>query len=327
MNKAEVLIASDSKRAKGGIYHLVLDREKGKLAGPWLYYECTGAKTLNPCHYELAAAIAKGDQAGVLLLDTHQKPPFLITAKLAEECPPCSILQDKEWIYTANDEEGTVMVYRKDHGQLRLAQRIKLGIEAKCRQLLLLDSYLYVVCSGWDCIRILDPRHQCAFVRDVPLPKGSGPCRLAADAQHRYLYVLNECSNEIFVYQIGAHHSFRCHQIISTLPQRCSEICKSTAICISPNGQFLYTATSGMDVITCFAIISGNLLKKEIFHSGGVHPQDIILDETGCWLIVLNHDDDRVVLFQCDPQSGEAIAIRDEVTLPEGSALTFAYYR
>ncbi len=327
MSKTDLFVTSDTKQAGQGIYRLTLDRLKGKLEGPWLYYECAEAKALSRYHYELAVVCAKPEHAGVALLDTHQPIPFFIASKLAEETPPCSITQDSERIYTVNDREGNVMVYHKEQNHLRLERRIKLGAEAKCRQLFLLDQYLYIVCAGWDRIRILNPQDQYAVVRDIPLPKESGPCFAEADAWHRYLYVLCETSNEIFVFQIGAHCAFRCHQIISVLPPGCRETCVSTALHISPNAQFLYTATAGIDVVTSFAIINGSLLPKEIIKSGGVYPSDLILDDSGRWLIVLNRDSDRVILFQCHPETGETIAVYDEVKLPKGTAITFAYHR
>ena len=73
MSKTDLFVTSDTKQAGQGIYRLTLDRLKGKLEGPWLYYECAEAKALSRYHYELAVVCAKPEHAGVALLDSWQK--------------------------------------------------------------------------------------------------------------------------------------------------------------------------------------------------------------------------------------------------------------
>ncbi len=330
MSKAEIWIAANPASKTQGIYRLWLDRVKGKLEGPWLYYECAGIETLDAYRYELAVGWDGRMQdgvSGVTLLDTHQPTPFVVASRKQENHAPCSLAQDRNFIYTVNGDTGRLIVYRKAHGELIIEHQVKLGADAKCRQVFLLDDYLYVVCAGWDRIRILNPHNEYSLVRDLSLPKGSMPCLVRVDAAHQYLYVLCEAVNEVYVYQKRAHLDFHCHQIVACVPKGGRNTCMSRVMRISPDGNFLYTAAAGMNIITCFAIINGNLSQQEMIESGGVCPCDLWMDESQRWMLVLNRDSDKITLFQCEPQSGKAIAVCDEVTLPHGISMTFAYYR
>jgi len=325
VSKVNVFVAADANGKNQGIYRMVLNTLKGTLDGPWLYYECAASKALDYFHFELAAVCEQENHAGVVLLDTHQEHPYHLDTKMAEEVSACHITQDDLYVYTANDREGTWMVYRKDHGKLHVVKRNHLSDQAKCTQTYLLDGYLYVVCSGLDCIRIFDPQKNYAPIKDIMLPKGSGPCHVIADAKHAYLYVLCALSNEVFVYKITAHLTFRCQQIISVLPKGCKKTCTATAVRISPNGKYLYTSTDGMHIITCFEIINGNLRQCEIIQSGGENPYDFTIDETGRWMIVLNKGSGNAIVFQLNPDSGKATMITDEKQIPFGTAIVLAY--
>lgn len=325
MSKVTIFAGTYTDGASRGVYRMILDTLKGTLEGPWLFYECNSPKALHFFHFELSIVCSQQDHAGVALLDTHQPIPYHLDTKMAESIPACAITQDDLFIYTANYHEGTVVVYRKDHGRLKIEERLKLGESAKCHQVFLLDGYLYVVCLGTDRIRIYDPENHFSFVKDIMLPKGSGPRQAVVDQQHRMMYILSELSNEVFVYSIGAHHTFRCQQITSVLPKGCKEDCASAAIRISPNGNYLYTSTRGANVITCFEIIHGNLKQKEIFQCGGEHPRDFMIDETGRWMLVINKDSDNIIVFKLNTDTGEAMEITDEKTVPSGVSIIGAY--
>ncbi len=324
MSKINVYIGTDTKRKSQGVYRMVLDTLKGSLEGPWLYYPCEQPKYLCHDHYELALIHASRDQAGVSLLDTHQMVPYHLDTQMSEQIPSCFVTMDQNFIYTANFHEGTLTIYRKN-GKLRMEARIHLGEDAHCHQVLLLNGYIYVICLGLDCIKIFDSEDSFALVKEIVLPKGSGPRHAIIDAKQQYLYLLTQYSNEVFVYRIGTHFLFRCQQIVSVLPKGCKEECSSAAIRISPNGKYLYTSTRGADIITCFEMINGNLRQKEIMRSGGKHPRDFIIDETGRWMIVLNQESDHAVVFQLDPDRGNAIMITDEKEVPEGTCIALGY--
>lgn len=321
MSKQRFFIGTYPEAGSKGIYVLELDTIKGSLAQPGLLYETTAAKALHVYDHELMSVCAMGSHAGILSLDLSVQPPLCRDQKRLESVPSCSIYQDEQFVYTANYHEGSVRIYRKEQGKLKLEEQFSYGKNAKCHQVIGMDDLIFVTCLGLDRIKIYDRANHFSLLQELLLPKHSGPRHLVIDASHRYLYVLSECSNEIFVYTIGAHASFHCIQICSLLPQGAAVPCASAQLRISNNQRFLYASTRGADIITCFEIIDGCLRQKEVFSCGGAHPRDFILDESGRYLLVCNKDSNNVVLFLLDPETGEAIEIREEQHIPAPVAI------
>lgn len=323
MSKINTYIGTYTDKGSKGIYKVVLDTLHGTLEGPWLFYEIKSPKYIDCHHGYLASIIEKGDHAGVALVDINQPVPYHMDTKMSEDITSCFVCQDDTHVYTANYHEGTMLVYRKEHGKLSIEQRIQLGEKAKCHQVLLLNNLVYLVSLGLDRINIYDPENHYSFVDSILFPKGTGPRHAIADAKHQYLYVLSELSNEVFVYSISAHQALRCQQINSVIPQGIQEECASAAIRISPNGKYLYTSTRGADIITCFEIIDGYLRQKYFFQCGGKHPRDFIIDESGRWMLVANRFSNQIVLFKLDPDTGEIIELSDEKEIPDPVSIAF----
>lgn len=315
MGKINIFIGTNKDK---GLYRMILQTLKGTIEGPWRFYDAKQAKAAALYHNELAVVCENQGQAGVTWLDIHQPIPYRLDTKMSESVPACSITHHQTFVCTANDIEDCVVVYRKEDHRLKLEQRLKMGEHAQCCQVFFRDQFLYVLCKGLDCIKIYDSA-SFALVKEIPLPKGSAPVQAVMDPTQSFLYILGESTNEVFVYTIHAHHLYRCQQIISVLPNGCREVCRSTSICMSPNGKFLFVSTDGIDVITCFEVIDGILKQKEIFHCAGKSPHSLLVDGTSRWLISLNQE--NIIVFQLDPQSGEAIAITEEKSMEDGISL------
>lgn len=323
MSKLQTYIGTYTNKDSKGVYRMIFDTIKGTCDGPWLFYELQSPKALD-CHKgELAIVCEQSEHAGVCMLDIHQPVPYHLDTKMGEEVASCFITQDESHVYTANYHEGTVIVYEKKMGKLRLDKRIKISDDAKCHQIFFYDEYMFVVCLGIDQIRIYDPSKRYAFVKEIPFPKGSGPRHVVMDASQNFLYVLTELSNELYVYKMGAHLTFRCQQINSVIPKGMQAESFSAAIRISPNGKFLYTSTRGINILTCFEIINGVLQLKDYYDCGGLHPRDFILEDSGRWLLVANKDSDNVIVFKLNPDDGTLLEETSEITIPSCVSLAF----
>ncbi|MCI9313023.1 MAG: lactonase family protein [Erysipelotrichaceae bacterium] len=320
MSKIPVFISFDNGNASG-IYHSVLDTLKGRLSEPSLYYEGEAVRSLHYHHYELA--LAHGHGAGMTRLDTHASTPF-VSEVMHSAKPAAFVLAERFSLYSVSDEGDRVEVYRKQGTQTSFERQLSLG-EAQCDSLYLYRDYLYIPCPNLDCVRIYHISAAFQLIKELSFPKGSGPCRLTMDEEGRYLYVLCQFSKELFVYRISAPQRLHCEQIIKVLPAGFQKEAQATAISLSPNGKFLYTACAGADIITCFARINGNLEQREYIQSGGKKVSSFVIDETGRWMIVLNRNSDLVVVFQLNPDCGEALMITDEKKIPSPNALTLAY--
>lgn len=163
------------------------------------------------------------------------------------------------------------------------------------------------------------------FDKPIQLPKGSAPDNMLMSKDGEFLYVLCPNANEIFVYKIGNHGSYRCQQICSLLPKGWKESCISRNMILSPNGKYLYVLIDGAHAIARFEIIHGNLKECGMIESGGLNPYDALIDETGRWMLAIHKDSDNIIVFQMNPDSGEAITVTDEKILSQGIQLTWAY--
>lgn len=319
------IYAGTTHDTTGGIYRFQLDTLKGVLEGPWYYYECACVRALHFHHFALLISCIKEGKATITYLDTHQTLPQHLDSRTMMDELDCAVTQDDQRVYTANDKEGIVVIYRKEKGKLKLEKRLKLGEQSGCCQVLLHHNIFYVVCRGFDRIKLFDQEQQEDMKKEIRLPDGSGPTQILIDQNGEYLYVLCEAANEVFVYQIGRNGLFHCQQICTLLPKGYKDTCSSRKIVLSPNGKYLYALIDGLHAIACFEIIHGNLKQSGMIQSGGLNPYDALIDETGRWMIVLHKDSDNVIVFQMNPDNGEAVKITDEKILTRGVHLTLAY--
>ncbi len=324
MSRIPVYVACLGDNDRSGIYRLILDTLKGKLEDPCLYEPCI-ARSLCYQRYVLAHTYEEVNQTGIALLDTHQEKPYHLDRHITKQSAPTYITMEGSAIYTVNANSGLFTVYHRDHGSLQVQASISLGKDARCHHVTLIDDDVYLSCFGQDQIQVFDQKHGYAFVKQIALPNNSGPHRLLVNRQTKYAYMLCQKSNEVLVYRMDSQRRFHCEQMISVLPNGWKQPCTTVSARLSPNARYLYTATQGADIITCFEIINGNLRQKTIFQSGGHNLSDFIIDETGRWMILLHQGSDQIILYQLDPEQGEAIMNRSQICLPSPIALTLGY--
>ena len=87
------------------------------------------------------------------------------------------------------------------------------------------------------------------------LQPGSGPRHIALDAGERHLYVINELSSTVTMFDWNATTaSATSRQTVSTLPDDVKVENSTAEIAIHPSGKFLYGSNRGHDSIAVFAI-------------------------------------------------------------------------
>lgn len=320
-----ILYAGSNHHQAGGIYRYQLDTLKGTLEGGSLYYDCTSFHSFHYSHFHLVLSCQKENDPAVIYLDCHQSMPYQMDKRMMTDYPDCSIIQDEAFVYTTNDISSIITVYKKEGGKLKLIKRIKLKENAQCCQILLHDDVIYVVCKGINAVLRYhrDSLEPCD--KHIELAKGSAPEEILIDQKGEYLYILCKEANEIYVYKIGNHGSYRCQQICSLLPKGWKQSCISRKMVLSPNGKYVYVLIDGVSAIACFEIIHGNLKECGMMESGGLNPHDALIDETGRWMIVIHQDSDNLLVFEMNSETGEAIKITDEKILSRGVQLVWAY--
>lgn len=166
-------------------------------------------------------------------------------------------------------------------------------------------------------------------VTPAPLPAirteaGAGPRHFTFSPDGRLLYVAEELTSNVSVYEIDAdRQQTRFLQRISTLPEDFREQNTVADIHLSPDGRFLYVSNRGHESLAIFAVGPEDdqlsfKAHQEVF---GKTPRNFMIDPRGTFLLVANEATDEIVLFERDQEtgllrdSGVRIAVPSPVTL------------
>lgn len=145
----------------------------------------------------------------------------------------------------------------------------------------------------------------------VKVRAGSGPRHLAFHPNGRWLYAVQELSNEVIAYAWDPDHGVPSElQTVSTLPADYQGTNTAAEIAVHNNGRFLYVSNRGHDSLAVYAIDSetGKLQLIEHVSSRGKTPRYFSFDPTNRWLIVTNQEGHSAVVFGVDADSGKLTA-------------------
>lgn len=175
------------------------------------------------------------------------------------------------------------------------------------------DNHVYVADLGLDRVYHYSNDDQDSFLipKSPPyleVPAGCGPRHAVFSSDHRFLYLVEELSNEVTVCSIdSATGTLGIVQTISTLPESYQGTNLAADIHVSPDGRFLYVTNRGHDSIVIFrtdTASSGNLHIVGWEPVQGKSPRNFMINASGRWLVVANTETDSLVTFSIDPLSG-----------------------
>jgi 6-phosphogluconolactonase len=136
---------------------------------------------------------------------------------------------------------------------------------------------------------------------------GAGPRHLAFHPKLPIVWVLNELDSTIATYRFDTERrTLTALQVMSTLPTDFTGYSTTAEIAVSPDGRFVYGSNRGHDSITIFAANPQGLLSVVDWQpTQGRGPRFIGLDPAGHFLYAANEQDDTVVTFHVDGNSGK----------------------
>ena len=164
-----------------------------------------------------------------------------------------------------------------------------------------------------------------AFAR---LNGGSGPRHLAFHPNGKWLYAVQELSNEVVAFRWDARNGeLTQFQQVKTLPADFTGQNTAAEIGIPRDGRFLYTSNRGHDSIVVYSVDSGSgeLTLRQRVPSRGKVPRYFTFDPTEKWLIVSNQEAGNVAVFSVDAKNGELQPVGAPVTLPKPMAVVFLH--
>ncbi|MCC6511744.1 MAG: lactonase family protein [Pirellulaceae bacterium] len=161
------------------------------------------------------------------------------------------------------------------------------------------------------------------------LPPGSGPRHMKFHPNGRWIYVVNEISLTVTVFDYDADKgTMTAKQTIETVPAADleRERAKSTSeIRVHPNGQFVYAANRGHDTITAFAVdqTTGQLRFVQREPVRGATPRNFNITPEGQWLLAAGQLSHTLAVFSIEPKSGMMTFNQSSVFVPTPICVLF----
>lgn len=157
---------------------------------------------------------------------------------------------------------------------------------------------------------------------------GSGPRHLAFHPNGKWLYAVQELSNEVIAFNWDSRQGTATQfQAVKTLPADFTGPNTAAEIAVRNDGKFLYVSNRGHDSIVVYSISAknGELALVERVPSRGKVPRYFTFDPTNQWLIVSNQDGANVAVFSVDGKSGELQPAGEPVAIVKPMAVVFLH--
>lgn len=137
----------------------------------------------------------------------------------------------------------------------------------------------------------------------VDVEKGNGPRHMVMDKKCRVLYVVNELSSTISVYDIRPEVPVL-KQTISALPGDFKDKSYSGDICLAPSGKFLYVTNRGSNTIGVYRVQGESLTLAGHVSCGGNWPRNMAVNKSGKQMIVCNQKSGDLAFFKINRKTG-----------------------
>ncbi|CAF2537810.1 unnamed protein product [Rotaria sp. Silwood2] len=338
----------ESKNASKGIYAFAFDRKDSSLKPLGLV-----AITQNPTYvlmhpsrkYILSVnELEKGKVNSFKINSTKTAELTFINQQSSGGNYPIYLSSDAlgRYIFVANYMTGTVAIlpFDTNHGRIQDAtgiyQQAGSSIDPESQtsshpHCILLDKkeeYAISADLGSDELYVYrfiptDGKLQKQYISKSIQP-GDGPRHLIFSNNQKYVYVINELSSSITVFNYNP--TLRAIQTISTLPQNFTSINYAAELLVHPvSNKFLYASNRGHDSIVVFAIdnAAGYLTTIQHVHVQGQTPRNFNILPDGTHLIVANQDSNNLVVFSIDMNTGTLTATNSSAQVSKPTSVTF----
>lgn len=139
----------------------------------------------------------------------------------------------------------------------------------------------------------------------VQLTPGSGPRHVRFHPSGKWLYVVQELTGQVSVFQYTAGKLQRVQET-SSLPNGYTGRHASADLHFSPDGQFLYVSNRFYDTLCLFRVDkeTGQLKSLAQIPVIGKTPRNFAISPSGRTVLVANQDSDSIDIFQRDLETG-----------------------
>lgn len=295
-------------KSSQGIYSFSF--EDGRLSSSQLFCEIKNPKYLTKKDNCLITVADFDYESGVALINAEGD----IKNKIAfEKRTSCFITSEDDDIYTANYHTGVVTQLKLVQDELKFINSIQIQDGAGCHQILVFHDRILVPCLFLDRVFIFD--RSLKKIGSIHFNANTGPRHGVFSKDGKYLYLVSELSNELFVIETDEWNII--HQI-PVLMSKEIHVRDTAAIRLSDDEKFIYVSTRTKDVISVIELEDHKPTVIQTVSCGGKHPRDFVL--LGQYLLCANKNTNEVVSFKIN-DDGTLGKIVDRIEVPEVVAL------
>ena len=306
----ETMLYAGTYTAKSsqGIYSFSF--EDGRLSSSQLFCEIKNPKYLTKKDNCLITVADFDYESGVALINAEGD----IKNKIAfKKRTSCFITSEDDDIYTANYHTGVVTHLKLVQDELKFINSIQIQDGAGCHQILVFHDRILVPCLFLDRVFIFD--RSLKKIGSIHFNANTGPRHGVFSKDGKYLYLVSELSNELFVIETDEWNII--HQI-PVLMSKEIHVRDTAAIRLSDDEKFIYVSTRTKDVISVIELEDHKPTVIQTVSCGGKHPRDFVL--LGQYLLCANKNTNEVVSFKIN-DDGTLGKIVDRIEVPEVVAL------
>ena len=292
-----------------GIYRFEMD--EGILSEAKLLARIENPKYINLTDGIIAAAADNPNGSGIALISREGE---ILDTISYERRTSCYIGRNGNRLYTANYHDGTVSAAEiTEDNRLKLISTVLIRDGAGCHQVLFHGDQILVPCLFLDRVVIFDS--DLNRTGSIHFNHGTGPRHGVFTKDGKYLYLISELSNELFVISTD---TWEILSSLSVLPNGEKNRRDSAAIRLSDDEKHVYVSTRTMDIISVVEMNDHRPVLKQTVSCGGRHPRDFIISDG--YLLSANRFTNNVVSFRLneDGTVGEKIS---ETKVPEAVSL------
>lgn len=267
-----------------GIYQFTF--ENGLLNDCELFARIDSPKYLTTVQNNLACVNNfSNDRAGVTLFNESGTKLDEISF---EERTSCYICSKDDLLLIANYHEGSFSVLKVDNDKLKLIENVQIQNGGGCHQVISFKDKYLIPSLFLDRIVIYDQSFH--KIDSIRFDQGTGPRHGVLTKDNKYLYLVSELSNELFVFETN---SWGLVDKITILENNESHVRGTAAIRLSNDEKYLYVSTRMKDVISVIELNEHKPKLKQVVSCFGKHPRDFILVED--YLLCANRYSNEVV--------------------------------
>ena len=306
--KTMLFAGTYTAKSSQGIYSFSF--EDGRLSSSQLFCEIKNPKYLTKKDNCLITVADFDYESGVALINAEGD----IKNKIAfEKRSSCFITSVDDDIYTANYHTGVVTHLKLVQDELKFINSIQIQDGAGCHQILVFHERILVPCLFLDRVFIFD--RSLKKIGSIHFNANTGPRHGVFSKDGKYLYLVSELSNELFVIETNEWNII--HQI-PVLMSKEIHVRDTAAIRLNDDEKFIYVSTRTKDVISVIELEDHMPTVIQTVSCGGKHPRDFVL--LGQYLLCANKNTNEVVSFKIN-DDGTLGKIVDRIEVPEVVAL------